>query len=732
MGSRSTSGKDGTEQDRSGTGVLVLDTSDGSIASSTPGSRRTLIFPKSDTPHRKSEPALRDLAHRKLDTHRSSSRIALGRPASANFRVVPRPSIPPGRFRLRSEPGRQDVKDLPEAIRPNVVSPPRPPAVAPLPPAVAPLPPAPSPRPSEYSTVPSPLTKGVAQDSSAKLLRGGGGTSNGDRAREPRPKFMGSVFESKKAGSSAKLLKKFFGAKDGELDSSAKLLKEFFEPKEGRGSSDEYVQLSASDLESERHRSIGSPLIEHALTELATNTTVPPGVEVPLPFGSAEPPASRRSATKLLFSHVVVAVIALAVVGFGRPKSGGVILREPNVPLPERTPRASVPVVPLPPPPSGGCAPAGDVRLLASHAQVGPGLDVNVLETGFGVALASGAKEAVGLRVEGSGLRVAEVVRVKTSSIVSHAVVDVGVEQDGESLDVRVDEPEARTIVAGDGPPFRIVSRGGAILALLDDLRGERSRVLWSLPGAPPSKPPAPAASLAQKFAHPSKAPRAKSDLYRPSSLSADSSAKSALPSARPSAASSRPEALRAVGRDDGAVVVAFRRGATLWFGGTDASLEPTGPLASLARKGMTVGNPAVAPWGGGGAVAWAERALGDREWKIAVAGFTPDGEGATLIGPVRVIGTGMSPTIAALPDGDLLLAHADGAPGAHRVVARRLGRDLSPRGDELVVSPESVNAGQPVVAVRPDGRAIIAFFAADRGRPASVLAAPLSCDPGF
>jgi hypothetical protein len=128
--------------------------------------------------------------------------------------------------------------------------------------------------------------------------------------------------------------------------------------------------------------------------------------------------------------------------------------------------------------------------------------------------------------------------------------------------------------------------------------------------------------------------------------------------------------------------------------------------------------------------VAWAEKAAGEREWSVVVAGFAPDDKGATVVGPVREIGKGMSPTVAALPDGDLLLAYADGPTGAHRVVARRLASDLQPRGEPLVVSPESVNAGQPVAAVRADGRALVAFFAADHGRLPSVHATPLACDP--
>jgi hypothetical protein len=91
-----------------------------------------------------------------------------------------------------------------------------------------------------------------------------------------------------------------------------------------------------------------------------------------------------------------------------------------------------------------------------------------------------------------------------------------------------------------------------------------------------------------------------------------------------------------------------------------------------------------------------------------------------------------MSPSIAMLPDGDLLLAYAVGVSGSHRVVVRRLGHDLEPRGEPLVVSPDELNAGQPATAVGHDGRAVVAFFGAEHGRPSSVLATPLACTIGL
>lgn len=431
----------------------------------------------------------------------------------------------------------------------------------------------------------------------------------------------------------------------------------------------------------------------------------------------AAPPSRtrlRRTLVPLLASNLALAAVVALIVGVGRSPVAAAEPRQPRVAVPEWSPLAGVVGVPTQAPPSGGCSASGASRMLAQRAQIGPGLDVSVLETGFAVGLASAQMEAVGLRVEGSGLRVAETVRVKTPSAVSHVTVEQGHDDENDGLDLRIDSDEARTVVGGDGPPFRIVARGGAIVALLDDVRGGRVRPLWPLPGA--AKPVASALA----------AVTAKSNPYVPPGLSRPA------PPARPFGPALAPETVRVAGRDDGGAVIALRRLSTMWLGVADASLTPAGPLVSVVRKGAMIGTPAVAAWGAGGVVAWAEKPVGDREWNVVVASFAPDDEGETVVGPVRVIARGMSPTIAALPDGDLLLAYADGPSGAHRVLARRLSSELETRGEAITVSPESVNAGQPVAAVRADGRALVAFFAADRGRLPSVHATALACDPGL
>lgn len=203
---------------------------------------------------------------------------------------------------------------------------------------------------------------------------------------------------------------------------------------------------------------------------------------------------------------------------------------------------------------------------------------------------------------------------------------------------------------------------------------------------------------------------------------------------ASPASAPALPLDVRAAAREDGGAVIVLRRPSALWLGLIDGRFAAEGPLVALTRPGAVVGMPSVTPWGRGGAVAWAERPAGDHDWLVMVASWGGNGDGASAhdAPTLRVIAAGMSPSIAVLPDGDLLLAYAVGVSGSHRVVVHRLGHDLEPRGEPLLVSPEEINAGQPAAAVASDGRALVAFFGAEHGRPSSVLATPLACATGM
>jgi hypothetical protein len=413
--------------------------------------------------------------------------------------------------------------------------------------------------------------------------------------------------------------------------------------------------------------------------------------------------------------------------------------------------------------PTGGCATSGASRVLATRAHLPPGLDVNVVDGGgFGVGFAASVDEALGLRLDGSPLRVADRVRVRsrTGAGVRHVAVDAA-RHDDDALDLRVDADDARTVVPeGDAPAFRLAVVGGWISVTSS---GKGGRGLWPVPAGAGAAAGASAGPGAGAGARPSVVPAnpgAAAKVAAKAKASADAKAKGdailgAMASAKAKTDASKPTRtsdgfvrlgasparsinvatavvpapdLRAAAREDGGAVIAVRRPSALWLGLVDAHLAAEGSLVALARAGAALGMPSVAPFGTGGAVAWAEKPAGEREWIVMIASFQGGADSARSAPTLRPVGAGMSPSLALLPDGDLLLAYAVGASGSHRVVVRRLGRDLEPRGDAVVVSPDEINAGQPAAAVASDGRALVAFFGAERGRPSSVLATPLAC----
>jgi hypothetical protein len=401
--------------------------------------------------------------------------------------------------------------------------------------------------------------------------------------------------------------------------------------------------------------------------------------------------------------------------------------------------------------PAGACAMAGASRVLAKRARLGPGLDVSVLDGGFGVGFASGIDEALGLRLDGTPLRVADRMRVHAPSGVRHVAVDAG-HGDDDAIDLRVDADDARTVVpdGGELPAFRVTAAGGWIQVVGGGLA--TGRVLWPVPGGAGASASASASASAGAKGKAVAAARvkAKGDAIVEAMMAARARAEAQGATrtrdgfvrlgnvrATTAPAPALPIDVRATTREEGGVVVALRRPSALWLGLVDGRFAAEGPLLALTRPGAVIGMPSVAPWGSGGVVAWAERPAGDHEWLVMVASFAVESANANANAnanapTVREIGAGMSPSIAMLPDGDLLLAYAVGVSGSHRVVVRRLGHDLEPRGEPIMVSPDELNAGQPATAVGHDGRAVVAFFSVEHGRPSSVLATPLACAIGL
>lgn len=179
-------------------------------------------------------------------------------------------------------------------------------------------------------------------------------------------------------------------------------------------------------------------------------------------------------------------------------------------------------------------------------------------------------------------------------------------------------------------------------------------------------------------------------------------------------------ETVRAINREDGSTLVALRRAGVMWIGVTGE-----GAIVPVVRDKKTLGTPTLAPVAGGGLVAWAERGPSG-PFSVVVAQVAVDGKHTRVEEP-EVMAEGISPALAPLPNGELLLTYSDGKAGAHRVVAQRLAPDLTRRGDLLVLSSPGLNAGQPAVAVDSEGRAIVAYLAIENGH-AEVHATSMTC----
>lgn len=393
----------------------------------------------------------------------------------------------------------------------------------------------------------------------------------------------------------------------------------------------------------------------------------------PPPHRVGDPSAPRRSWLLPALRIAAAALLLLvAVVLLLEPSPSIANVRDPRVEWPDRT-SMSVPAAdPSPQPPPRSCVATAPPRFVAPRALVNPGLDVSTTDTGFVVALVTASDEASAVRLEGSTLRAAENVRLRPSAFAPiRRAVARAVDRDDatSSIELHADSDDARTVIPeGEGTPFRVAVAGGYVIARAH----ERTHSLWPLPLPPKDR---------------------------------------------------RIDALRVAPRDDGGAVVVVKRASTLYLGLVNGAFAAPAPLQTIARPNATIGTPFVVANGGGAAVAWAERANGAREWTVMVASM---GGGET---ETKTIGAGMSPSLGVFPDGTLAVAYADGPAAAHRVVVRRLAADLTPVGDPVVASTDTLNAGQPVLEIRPDGRALVAWMAVARGQPPSVYATPLACD---
>lgn len=194
-------------------------------------------------------------------------------------------------------------------------------------------------------------------------------------------------------------------------------------------------------------------------------------------------------------------------------------------------------------------------------------------------------------------------------------------------------------------------------------------------------------------------------------------------------------EALRAVPLAGAkGIAIAFRRGNGIFVGIAtgDSVLSPEGSLARISGLGPQVGSPALTSTGDSVVVAWADRASAQESWQIRwtrakIGGPAPSEATPFTIPEGGLGGQAMAPALASLGGGRFLLAWTEGPVQNHQVRALTMGADGSPSGGPLAISGQGVNAGQPSVAVGPDGRGVVAFLAA-KGKHPEVQAAGVSC----
>jgi hypothetical protein len=193
-------------------------------------------------------------------------------------------------------------------------------------------------------------------------------------------------------------------------------------------------------------------------------------------------------------------------------------------------------------------------------------------------------------------------------------------------------------------------------------------------------------------------------------------------------------EALRAVPLGDGAkgIAFAFRRGNAIHFGAAkgDGTLEPDGELSKVPGLGGQVGSPSIAVTGDTIVVAWADRAGPSEDFKIRFARAKIGGaaeSAQTFVVPEGGLGgQAMSPSLAPLSGGRVLLAWVEGPVASHQIRAGVLGSDGTMSGSPISISPTGVNAGQPAVAIA-SGRGAVAYIVA-KGNALEVHATPISC----
>jgi hypothetical protein len=117
--------------------------------------------------------------------------------------------------------------------------------------------------------------------------------------------------------------------------------------------------------------------------------------------------------------------------------------------------------------------------------------------------------------------------------------------------------------------------------------------------------------------------------------------------------------------------------------------------------------------------VAFAGRATPEEPWRIVLASGTIDGGAPavrTFTTPPGGAGdSSIAPSVSGLGDGGFVLQWTEGKTAEYQVRVQRLGSDLLPLGEAVLVSPKGANAGQGVVFARSP-RALSLFVQTTQG----------------
>lgn len=190
-------------------------------------------------------------------------------------------------------------------------------------------------------------------------------------------------------------------------------------------------------------------------------------------------------------------------------------------------------------------------------------------------------------------------------------------------------------------------------------------------------------------------------------------------------------EALRAVPLASKGIAFAFRRGNAIYVGAAkgEAVLTAEGPLSRIPGLGQ-VGSPSLTTSGDTVIVAWSDRATAQDPWQVRwtklTVGGAPDAPKQLAL-PDGGLGTqAMSPSVAGLGGGRFVMAWSEGTP-THQVRAVTLRFDGSTSGAPMALSAAGVNAGQPQIAVGPDGKGVVGFLAS-KGKAYELHATPVTC----